>query len=46
MKNLFLTERKFEARIQELNAFRYRDCVSIEQFLTGEDNGEIGAMPP
>lgn len=46
MKDLFLTERKFEARIQELNGFRYRDCVSIEQFLTEEDNGKIGAMPP
>ncbi len=43
---MFLTERKFEARIQELDGFRYRDCVSIEQFYTREDDGEIGAKPP
>lgn len=43
---MFLTERKFEARIRELEGYRYRDCVSIEQFHTHEDTGEIGAFPP
>ncbi|MEK3854145.1 alpha-mannosidase [Cytobacillus sp. FSL H8-0458] len=43
---MFLTERKFEARINELEEYRYRDCITIKQFLTYEDNGEIGAYPP
>lgn len=43
---MFLTERKFEARIRELEDYRYRDCVSIDQFYTQEDDGAIGAHPP
>ncbi|WP_066388685.1 alpha-mannosidase [Neobacillus mesonae] len=43
---MFLTERKFEARINELEGYRYRDCIAIEQFLTHEDEGKVGAYPP
>ncbi|WP_139891902.1 alpha-mannosidase [Bacillus sp. D386] len=43
---MFLTERKFEARIQELGEYRYRDCYDIPQFNTCSDNGRIGAFPP
>ncbi|MED4203605.1 alpha-mannosidase [Neobacillus mesonae] len=43
---MFLTERKFEARINELEGNRYRDCIAIEQFLTHEDEGKVGAYPP
>ncbi|MEK5176125.1 alpha-mannosidase [Heyndrickxia sp. FSL W8-0496] len=43
---MFLTERKFEARIRELEGYRYRDCVPIEQFYIHEDDGDIGAYPP
>ena len=43
---MFLTERKFEARINELEGYRYRDCVTTDQFYKQEDEGEIGAYPP
>jgi len=43
---MFLTERKLEARIQELAAFRYRDAITLPAFLCTEDAGEIGAYPP
>lgn len=43
---MFLTERKFEARIRELEGYRYRDCVSINPFYTQEDDGKVGAYPP
>jgi len=43
---MFLAERKFEARIRELEGYRYRDCASIDQFYTHEDDGTIGAHPP
>ncbi|MFJ5759096.1 alpha-mannosidase [Neobacillus sp. NPDC093182] len=43
---MFLTERKFEARIRELEGYRYRDCISINQFTTQEDDGKVGAYPP
>ncbi|MFK9091850.1 alpha-mannosidase [Bacillus salipaludis] len=43
---MFLTERKFEERIRELEGYRYRDCVAIDQFYTHEDDGTIGAHPP
>jgi alpha-mannosidase len=46
VNGLFLTERKFEARIHELEGYRYRDCVAIEQFTTQEDDGKVGANPP
>lgn len=45
-ESMFLTERKFEARINELEQYRYRDCVTIAQFNSQEDDGEIGAYPP
>ncbi|MEH7119197.1 alpha-mannosidase [Neobacillus vireti] len=43
---MFLTERKFEARIRELEGYRYRDMTAIHSFYTQEDDGEIGAYPP
>ncbi|TCN27517.1 alpha-mannosidase [Mesobacillus foraminis] len=43
---MFLTERKFEERIKELEGYRYRDLVSINEFFTHEDDGAIGANPP
>ncbi|MFZ7946924.1 MULTISPECIES: alpha-mannosidase [Bacillaceae] len=43
---MFLTERKFEARIHELEGYRYRDCIAIEQFIAQEDDGKVGAYPP
>ncbi|WP_062354040.1 alpha-mannosidase [Bacillus kwashiorkori] len=43
---MFLAERKFEARIRELESYRYRDCVTINEFFMNEDDGEIGAHPP
>ncbi|MEK5440323.1 MULTISPECIES: alpha-mannosidase [unclassified Fredinandcohnia] len=43
---MFLTERKFEERIRELEGYRYRECVGIDKFYTHEDDGEIGAYPP
>ncbi|MDR0136625.1 alpha-mannosidase [Metabacillus idriensis] len=43
---MFLTERKLEARIQELSPIRYRDTKPITSFMAIEDNGEIGLYPP
>ncbi len=43
---LFLTENKYENRIRELANYRYRDGVSIKEFIIQEDAGEIGAYPP
>ena len=43
---MFLTERKFEARIHELQGYRYRDCTIIDRFFTREDDGAVGAYPP
>ncbi|MEC1524508.1 alpha-mannosidase [Neobacillus niacini] len=43
---MFLTESKFEERIEELEGFRYRDCTAIDSFYTYEDSGEIGTYPP
>ncbi|WP_182200312.1 alpha-mannosidase [Paraliobacillus salinarum] len=43
---MFLTERKFEARINELEGYRYRDCFDIPHFYTYEDDGQIGNHPP
>lgn len=43
---MFLTERKFEARIQELSQYRYRDALNISSFSTTEDLGEVGTYPP
>ncbi|MBM7585599.1 alpha-mannosidase [Bacillus pakistanensis] len=42
---MFLTERKFEARINELANYRYRDAIKINRFSCSEDNGEIGTYP-
>ncbi|MCP3740021.1 alpha-mannosidase [Rossellomorea sp. BNER] len=42
---MFLTERKFEARINELSNYRYRDAIKINRFFCSEDNGEIGTYP-
>lgn len=44
--SLFLTKNKYENRIRELADFRYRDGLSIKEFLIQEDDGEIGAYPP
>jgi alpha-mannosidase len=44
--NMFLTERKLEARIQELSAYRYRDAIQLHQFQAMEDEGAIGTYPP
>ncbi|WP_308162282.1 hypothetical protein [Bacillus sp. ISL-18] len=43
---MFLTDRKFEARITELEGYRYRDMTAIHSFYTQEDDGAIGAHPP
>ncbi|MEW9502201.1 alpha-mannosidase [Jeotgalibacillus marinus] len=42
---MFLVERKFEARINELSNYRYRDARKISSFSCSEDNGEIGTYP-
>lgn len=34
---MFLTERKAERRIEELKKYRYRDGISIDEFLSKED---------
>jgi alpha-mannosidase len=43
---MFLTERKFEERIRELEGYRYRDLVGMNPFYVQEDDGAIGAYPP
>lgn len=43
---MFLTERKFEERIRELEGYRYRDLKGIHQFIAQEDDDSIGAYPP
>ncbi|WP_342042958.1 alpha-mannosidase [Bacillus sp. OTU2372] len=43
---MFLTDRKFEARIRELEGYRYRDMTAINSFYAQEDDGAIGAYPP
>ncbi|CQR45848.1 Mannosylglycerate hydrolase [Paraliobacillus sp. PM-2] len=43
---MFLTQRKFEARINELEGYRYRDCFHINYFYTHDDEGDIGKYPP
>lgn len=43
---MFLTERKLEARIQELAGFRYRDVIQLHEFQAMEDKGEVGTYPP
>lgn len=43
---MFLLERKLEARIQELELYRYRDPIEIDQFHASEDAGMVGTYPP
>ncbi|THF83281.1 alpha-mannosidase [Cohnella fermenti] len=44
---MFWTEQKLEARMKELEAYRYRDALVIKQFRAREDEaGEIGTRPP
>ena len=44
---MFWTEEKLNARIRELEAFRYRDAQPIEAFRAQVDEeGRIGARPP
>ncbi|MCI9173416.1 MAG: alpha-mannosidase [Lachnospiraceae bacterium] len=41
---MFLTDRKLERRIQELEQYRYRDIIPLKYFDTAEDNQ--GAVNP
>jgi alpha-mannosidase len=44
---MFWTEEKLEARIKELEKYRYRDIISIPSFrFLLDEKGEIGARPP
>ncbi|MEQ2528418.1 alpha-mannosidase [Bacillaceae bacterium CLA-AA-H227] len=43
---MFLTEKKLEARIKELAAYRYRDGIQLHEFQAMEDEGEVGTYPP
>lgn len=44
---MFLTERKLEARVNEIESFRYRQKYSLEFLLCQEDQqGEINPMVP
>ena len=35
---MFLTDRKLERRINELEQYRYRDIIHLEEFLVSEDD--------
>ena len=35
---MFLTDRKLERRISEIEQYRYRDIIAIESFVVTEDN--------
>ncbi|WP_458120120.1 alpha-mannosidase [Paenibacillus sp. Z6-24] len=37
---MFLTEQKLKSRLQELNAYRYREAIPIPSFAAKEDMGE------
>lgn len=41
---MFLTERKLENRMAELQEYRYRDIVALQEFVSAED--EQGAVNP
>ncbi|MDU1847610.1 MAG: alpha-mannosidase [Niallia nealsonii] len=44
---MFWTEKKLDARIKELEKYRYREAISLESFQMQLDKeGEIGARPP
>ncbi|TFJ92190.1 alpha-mannosidase [Lentibacillus salicampi] len=44
---MFKTLEKLKKRIDELNVYRYRDSIKIEDFAFLEDEqGEVGARPP
>ncbi|WP_400243575.1 alpha-mannosidase [Niallia sp. JL1B1071] len=44
---MFWTEKKLEARIKELEKYRYRDSIFLESFhMQLDEEGEIGARPP
>ncbi len=44
---MFWTEKKIDARIKELETYRYRDSIFLESFYMQLDEaGEIGARPP
>ncbi|MUV37266.1 Alpha-mannosidase [Lentibacillus sp. JNUCC-1] len=42
---MFFTERKAQARINELSEYRYRDKTSLKEWQFVEDAGEIGTHP-
>ena len=35
---MFLTDRKLERRISEIEQYRYRDIIELKSFLAAEDN--------
>ncbi|WP_208591933.1 alpha-mannosidase [Gracilibacillus suaedae] len=44
---MFLTEKKLNARIQEIEKFRYRDVITLDEWVhTIDHKGEIGTYPP
>lgn len=44
---MFLTERKLERRIEELEQYRYRDMIGLEQFAAAEDtSGQVNPACP
>ncbi|MGG6309573.1 alpha-mannosidase [Paenibacillus macerans] len=44
---MFWTEEKLNARIRELEAYRYRDAAPVESFRAQiDEEGRIGARPP
>ncbi|MEQ2468635.1 alpha-mannosidase [Niallia hominis] len=44
---MFWTEKKLEARIKELDKYRYRDSIFLESFhIQLDEEGKIGARPP
>lgn len=38
---MFLTDRKLERRITELQEYRYRDIIRLEKFAVKEDTGGV-----
>ncbi|MEK4749133.1 alpha-mannosidase [Bacillus circulans] len=44
---MFWTEKKLDARIKELEKYRYRESISLDSFsMQLDEEGEIGARPP
>lgn len=44
MEQMFLTDRKFESRLNELQSYRYKNVISLKEFFVKED--DIKAVNP